>query len=407
VTFGDKIRVEPLDEARLANIERRIVARAGEAGARHDTGLPRGAVWAGALAALAASAVVGWKLRGDHTVRVASETAFAVTTGAEHSTLALDDATIDSGPDTKLAITHDDHRMVVAMTGGHVELAVAHHEDRIVLVRAGDTEIEDVGTRFAVDYAGAQAGGRVDVRVTEGEVKVTKAGRSTHVVAGAVWTNSEQPIVAMNTTAPAPVAVATSAYERAPTPPPTLTAVPPVIAFHGHRAEVPEVATSSHVATRTGKLSTSTDAGATSAEATRRSVATDPYVELALAIKRQPLEFDPNIDGVGDASAEIVRLKKVAYSPTTLGADASRALYRIAVLLHKPLKQDAEALRTLDVYRRRFSGGSEMHAATWLRVRIACERMIDDECRKAAYSYQLEVPVGPAAEIAIRITNAQ
>jgi hypothetical protein len=32
---------------------------------------------------------------------------------------------------------------------------------------------------------------------------------------------------------------------------------------------------------------------------------------------------------------------------------------------------------------------------------------IDDECRKAAYSYQLEVPVGPAAEIAIRITNAQ
>ena len=40
--------------------------------------------------------------------------AIAVTTGGEHSTLALDDATIDSGPATKLAITHGDHRMAMA-----------------------------------------------------------------------------------------------------------------------------------------------------------------------------------------------------------------------------------------------------------------------------------------------------
>ena len=141
--------------------------------------------------------------------------------------------------------------------------------------------------------------------------------------------------------------------------------------------------------------------------ATQVAVASDPYVDLKLAIKQQRIEFDPNIDGLRDAGSEIARLKKVAYSPTTLGADASQALYRIAVLLHKPLKQNSEALRTLDVYRRRFAGGSEMHAAEWLRVRIACERAIDDECREAAYTYQHEVPVGSAADVAIRITNAQ
>ena len=121
-----------------------------------------------------------------------------------------------------------------------------------------------------------------------------------------------------------------------------------------------------------------------------------------------PLEFAPNIDGHVDAASEIAKLKKVAYSPTTLGPEASQALYQIAVLLYRPLGQDAEALRTLDVYTRRFNGGKELHAAMWLRVRIECSHAFDESCR----ARRLQLPARTArparpASVAIRITNAQ
>ena len=47
------------------------------------------------------------------------------------------------------------------------------------------------------------------------------------------------------------------------------------------------------------------------------------------------------------------------------------------------------------------------NAAMWLRVRIACDHSIDEACRRAAYSYQHDVPGGAASEVAVRITNAQ
>ena len=76
------------------------------------------------------------------------------------------------------------------------------------------------------------------------------------------------------------------------------------------------------------------------------------------------------------------------------------------MLLHRPLDQDSEALRTLDMYRRRFAAGKEMNAVLWLRVRIECGHSIDEECRRAAYTYQHEVTTGDATDVAIRITNA-
>ena len=48
-----------------------------------------------------------------------------------------------------------------------------------------------------------------------------------------------------------------------------------------------------------------------------------------------------------------------------------------------------------------------LRAALWLLVRMHCGKAIDDDCRKAAYTYQHEVPSGPATDVAIRITNAQ
>ena len=138
------------------------------------------------------------------------------------------------------------------------------------------------------------------------------------------------------------------------------------------------------------------------------SVQRDPYVELEQAVRKQPIELDPKIVGPGDAAAAVAKLKPIAYAPQKYGEEASRALYEIAVLLHKPLHQDAEALHTLDFYRQRFgSRGKELAAALWLRVRVTCGHAIDDECREAAYSYQRAVPTGAATDVAIRITNAQ
>jgi hypothetical protein len=266
------------------------------------------------------------------------------------------------------------------------------------VIRAGDTDIEDIGTRFTVDYDGASA---VDVRVTEGEVKVSRHQQEIRVAAGKAWTTDRGlvaladlvPVVA--TTKPSVPVVASTDTPAQPMPTPAMrdhvAVVPPA---HGPAKAVhPRIAQQDPV---TAPVRT---------QPTTQAV--DPYVELRTAIRKQPIAFDPKIDGKTDAANEIAKLKKVAYSPTTVGPEASQALYQIAVLLHRPLGQDAEALRTLDMYRRRFAGGKEMSAAMWLRLRIECGHSIDEECRRAAYTYQHEVTTGETAEVAIRITNAQ
>ena len=174
--------------------------------------------------------------------------------------------------------------------------------------------------------------------------------------------------------------------------------------MRSHEAATPHepeahAATRPHVETRESERAV---------ERERAVAASDPYVDLKTAVRAQPIELDPRIDGPGDAAAEVKRLKPIAYDPKKYGAEASAALYKIAVLLYKPLHQDGEALRTVEFYERRFGNrGKESAAAFWLRVRILCARSIDEECRKAAYTYQHEIPNGAATGVAIRITNAQ
>ncbi|HEY1546855.1 MAG TPA: FecR family protein [Kofleriaceae bacterium] len=377
-----RITVEPLDEERLTNIERKLVVAVSSS--RPDPVSRRPLVWVAAMIA-AAAAVVAFVA---HRPAPASSIAIAepapqhisIATEAEHSMLALDDATITSDPATKFDVARSSSRVVIDITHGRLDLAVQHRADRVLVIRAGDTEIEDIGTHFSVAYDGTT----VDVRVREGEVRVTRDHHDTRVAAGNAWTTSRG-LVALDeleptttpTTATTTVAIVTA---PAPSPPPV-----PV-----HRPVAPAPA-------RVAVVPPPPPATAPS----------DPYVDLRTAIRVQPIAFDPKIDGKADAASEIAKLKLSAYSPTTVGDDASAALYRIAVLLHRPLGQDAAALGTLELYRRRFTNGKERLAAMWLRVRIACGHTIDEECRSAAYSYQREVPTGDAADVAIRITNAQ
>ncbi len=402
--LSGRIPVEPLDEERLVNIERSIVANAKIGPAEHAP--RRQLAFAGGLLAVAAAAVVGWKLRGAPAPVVpAAPQTVAVATDSQRATLALEGATIASEPGTSYDVTREAGKVMIKMTRGKLDLAVEHRESRLLVVRAGDTDIEDVGTKFSVAWDGA---GDIAVRVREGAVKVRHGKQDVLVAKDHEWRPAsgvaaitEVAVVTPPTSTSAPVAPAAGSAAVA------IAAEEPVPVLHERHAAVPEPRP------RAARVTSETPPPVLGEpiEPAHRAAAkapSDPYVDLKQAIHAQPLAFDPRIDGAGDAAAEIARLKKIAYSPTTLGDEPSRALYTIALLLHKPLHQDAEALRTLEYYRRRFGDrGKEREAALWLHVRISCGHAIDDECRKAAYTYQHDAPSGGAANVAVRITNAQ
>lgn len=391
----ERIGVESLDEERLTNIERNLVVRVSEMAVPPARASRRVLAFAGMAFAVGAAAGIGWKLHQPAAPAAEVAQTFTIEATSEHQTVKLDDATIASAPDTRVAVSHTSHETVITMTRGTLDLSVVHRADRHFVIRAGDTEIEDVGTTFAVHYDGAA---HVDVRVTEGEVSVTRQRRSERVTAGHAWSTDGGLVAIADVPAPsAPVLAPVSAA-------PVVIAAAPDVTLHGRTAAVPPAP---HPHRVVADLPAADEPPVLGEQVHHAPVPADPYVDLQSAIRKQPIEFDPHVDGKTDASEQIAQLKKLAYAPPPLGPEASHALYTIAVLLHRPLGQDAEALHTLDMYHRRFAGGREMHAALWLQVRILCGHKIDDECRKAAYTYQHEVPSGPAAELAIRITNAQ
>ena len=383
--LSSKIPLEPLDEERLTNIERRIVVGVSE---RAPERVPRRgfAVAATGMLAVAAAALIGWKL---HTVPAIEPVAitpqhFAVVNG---STISIDGATL--GGTASYDVTRTPARVEIQMQHGSLELAVMHDPHRSLVIHAGDTEIEDIGTKFRVDFDGAST---IAVRVTEGEVQVTRRGQVARVSAGHAWTTEDGLVTLAVRDAPKVIAAGDSV--------PVVSLVP-VVPQVPHVLHVPVVRQPPVHHVEPGVPPPVPEHHAPEV------AAGDPYVELRTAIRSVPLELAPTIDGHTDAATEIAKLKKIAYSPTTLGPEASAATYQIAVLLYRPLGQDSEALNTLEMYRRRFAGGKEMHAAQWLRVRIECSHTVDEACRRAAYSYQHEVTSGLASDVAIRITNAQ
>ena len=400
-----KIPVPPLDEDRLTRIERRIVAGAGERLAERGPAPRRGLGLAAAIAFAAGAALAAWRL-GTHAAASGSSPPVAQVLTVHGGALDLGDATISGDAAASYRVVRTGRDISVTLDRGALALAVEHHEGRRVVVHAGDTEVEDVGTKFTVAYDGA----RVDVRVTEGEVRVSRQQHAELVTAGHAW--STAPVVAMAepygpataTPAPAP-ATATATATAAATPAVPHAGRAPRLALHGRTAAVPHGPSTDELR----RASSHAPAAHAADQGAAATAAANPYVDLVVAIRRQPIDFDPHMDGRNDAAAEIARLKQIAYSPRAVGAEASAAIYRIAVLLDQPLHQDAAALSTLDMYLRRFSGGAglrEYPAALWLRVRIACLHAFDDTCRQAAYSYQHEVPSGVRTDLAVRITNA-
>lgn len=407
--LAGRITVEPLDDERLTRIERRIVAGAVDAASRGEAvRMTRPLLGrALAIAGVMAAGVLGWMLRGAPASGPIVDEPAAITarTSQDRSVLDIGDARIASDPDTVFAVTRPGGGVLVAMTRGKVELEVGKRGARPpLIVRAGDTDVVVVGTRFSVDYGDGR--GEVDVRVTEGAVRVVHQRKETRVAGGQAWRTRTglHAAVAQAEDRGVPAARSTAdedggAVARDEVP---IAAPPPPELLHDRTARVPGTSVAATVPPRSPEGNRPQGESRLRAPAAPRPAARP--LDLRTAIRAQPIE--PALDlGEPDAASAIAKYYEIAAHRS--GDAASQAFYSIAVVRHLRQSRNPDALQTLDAYVRRFPGGKEYRAALWLRVRILCLARIDDRCRAAAYTFLHEAPDAPAARVAEQLTLSE
>ncbi len=421
-----RIPVEPLDDERMTNIERRVVMGASEA-AMAPRRAPARFGFAFAVAAVVVVAIgaglAGWKLRGPSATPapIATGEPVRVHTTSEQSTLDIGDATIASDPLTEYAVTRPDGGVLVTMKRGKVELSVGKRGERPPLVvAAGDTRVIVVGTKFSVDYG--DGSGPVEVRVTEGVVRVERAQQTMRVAAGQAWSSTDKRgVVAIAELPPRAAKVATNETKPDEAKPDEVkpdevtaegtdieidTKTPDVL--HDHASVVPDA--------QLPKQQVPVDKKPAKPElATRPSQPSGGSAMMDIRVRVMKQDVLPPLDlGLGTKES-LAKYRDLAYGtngniPT--GEPASIALYSIAATQHLKLGDNDGAEQTLDRYQRKFFGGQEAHswasykAALWLRVRIRCGKQIDERCRQAAFTYLHQVTDTPATRVAEDLTLA-
>ncbi len=413
-----RIPVEPLDEERLTRIERRIVAGAAEAAAR-----PLRAPWPWPVFAVAAAAAavvvalgagaVGWKLRGGGPAPAIAAAPIEVRSDDQRTTLDIGDARIQSDPATAFTITRPAGGVLVTLARGKVALDVGKRGERpALIVKAGDTEVVVVGTQFSVDYGDGT--GDVDVRVTEGVVRVARHQQETRVAAGQAWT-SRGGLVAL---APgdagaerggATVAAAGTGRAGQTITDPAQRGGDPVEIDMGQAPDVLR----ERVATVPDVRVPQPGAGSASPRGAGSGAGRDPggrprplddlrapKGDLKAVIRSQPVL--PALD-VGEPDALQAMAAYRAIMTREKGPTEAHAFYSMAVIQALKLGRTGDALATLAAFKRRAQTSEYFVPALWLEVRIRCLRNIDDACRQAAEGYARRAPAGPALEVAERI----
>ena len=157
----------------MTNIERKLVVAVSDMQAPPECVSRRMLAFAGAAMAMGVAGVIGWKLHR----QPAPSTVAA----------AGPDATfkMTSRADSAIAVTRSPGKTEIALAHGSVDLDVKHDPSRLLVIHAGDTDIEDVGTKFSVLFDGKN---HVEVRVIEGEVKVARDGKEFAITASNGWT---------------------------------------------------------------------------------------------------------------------------------------------------------------------------------------------------------------------------
>jgi FecR-like protein len=398
VKLVGRVHVEPLDDERWTNIERRVVTGASDAAARGVDRAARssGLAWALAVAGVAVIALVagaiGWRMH-------APEAGRALIASSELGTLRLDGGVLDIG-DARIAsdaraaysITREGGGVQVRMQRGRVELEVGKRGARPPLVvEAGDTDVIVVGTHFSVAYDPDT--GAVDVRVTEGVVRVVRKHHDeARVAAGQQWSSGGGLVATAEPTAPKPAPAQVEPPKPKPQPQPPSAAqatAPSPVADAGSIKPRPAAAAGSD------------------ARIDRADRADDPHLDLKTRIRAAPL-LAPLDVGTTDPTAAIDAYTRIFTSDT--GQRAAHALYSIAWVQYSRQGRASDALIQIDRIVKRFENieyRAQYAAALWLRVRIRCLGAgIDDACRHAAYIYLHQAPDGAAAALAEDITLA-
>lgn len=387
-----RVPVKPLSDERWTNIERTVVAGASDAMAAGQRESRWGSfVFAAvAIVLVAGAGLVGWKLRGTPEQPVVAEAApLTIESDDKATTIDLGDAKIAGDLGTKYTVTRPGSGVLITMQRGKVGLEVDKRGDRDpLIVRAGDTDVIVVGTRFTVDFDGHD---NVDVRVTEGKVKVVRAQKHDFVAAGFAW-QSTRGLIALAEAGPtgAPIAVA----DRKP------DVVIPVdgkdITLHDRTSKVPDsrmtINPKPNISDRSGAPEVVRPLAPPMTPHAQLELDAKLRLNAALAVIKPVV----NLGNVTPAAA-VANLREQSLKT---GPEASAAFYSIAVLQATKLGRTSDAITTIDAYVRRFRGGAEYKAALWLRVVIKCRQAIDDHCRQAAFTYAHEDPGTKQGELA-------
>ncbi len=380
MSLRDRIPVEPLSDERMTNIERNVVVAATDAAQTARPTHTRGNMWLGFAVIAAAMVAVGfgaWKLGTSSKPEVnvvAIEPPLHVDT-TESTQLDIGDARISSDAGTKFVVTRPAGGVLVEMARGKIELQVDKRGPRPpLIVRAGETDVEVVGTRFSVDYGDGT--GEVVVVVTEGVVKVMKRSApdaAVRVAIGQAWTTTRGQIAIADlpsTQVAANGSTATAPIERT-------------------DIEMPVEPAHTSAGASGGSDEGSSASGSNASRGKKKTIV---YEDNPLkALLNAPIQ--PALDiGIADPKQALTEHMKIAGAGR--GDDAARAMYSVAYLQSRVLKDNAAALRTLDIYMQRFikKSRSEHADALWLRVRILCEKTFDDACRRAARIYSEAAP---------------
>lgn len=419
--LAGRIPVEPLDDERMTNIERRIVAGAADAAvmparaSRLSVALAFAAV---AVVAVMGAGMVGWKLRGGDapSATTAEVTPIQVRTDEQRSTLDIGDARLQSGPETAFEITRPDGGVLVTMTRGKVTLDVGKRGDRPALVvKAGDTDVVVVGTQFSVDFGDGT--GDVDVRVTEGIVRVVRHKQETRVAAGQAWT-SKRGLLALSDLGPSAAGAAGAAGVADVDDGAKITDAAGRTTGDGFEIDMGDapdvlrerVATIPDVRVRQQGVGTTlgrgpTPGGGGGGESSGRprplDDPRDPKFDLKSLIRSQPVL--PALDvGEPDALKAMAEYRQIMMREK--GANEAHAFYSMAVIQALKLGRTGDALVTLSAFKRRAPTNEYYIPALWLEVRIKCLRNIDDDCRQAAEVYKRRASEGPTFHVAEKIT---
>jgi hypothetical protein len=408
-----KVPVEPLDDERLTNIERNLVVAVSDLRAPAPHASRRALAFAGvAMAmAIALAGFAGWKLHKAPAVEAAPQT-FAMKSDTKGATLDLGDAQLASMPGTHVRVERTQARTSIEMAHGTLDLTVEHKPGRLLVVRAGDTEIEDVGTKFSVLFDGKS---HVEVRVVEGEVKVRRAAKDFAVTASNAWTTElgSTTIAQLDAAAVDVVAgVGPSDVDAA-----------NVDAANVDAANVGTANVGANAGANVGANAGANDVGtnlvdnrAASGTANRGSAAVDNRgsgsdsrgsdsrgtgsashkkgraTNITKAILAVPLNPLP-----GTITDYNVQLSSTA-------RDKSRVMYSIAVAQHLA-KNDAAALHSIEGNVKQRTSDEAYKDSMWLQVRIRCLEALDDNCKIAAQRYLNaidagNIPSGPAGGVA-------